>query len=73
VDFFFIIYTCNHRELIKVAYLWQTVVIHTKYCSYDQIKKILISGACETYWGGMRSLQGFDRETGRKDTIEKNN
>lgn len=56
---------------MKVAYLWQTVVIHTKYCSCDQIKKNLIGGACHTYWGDMSSMQGFGREIGRKETIGK--
>jgi hypothetical protein len=56
---------------MKVAYLQQTVVIHTKYCSCDQIKKNLISGSCDTYWGDMSSMQGFGRETVRKETIGK--
>ena len=48
MDCFFVIYTFNHRELKKVAYLWQTVIIHTKYFWCDEIKKNWIGGACDT-------------------------
>jgi len=66
---FFLIYTCNHREVKKVAYLWQIVIIPTKYFSCDEIKKNWIGWACDTYCGDTSSMQGFDRETGRKEII----
>jgi hypothetical protein len=38
-------------------------VLLTKYHSGDQIKNTEISGACSTYAGEERCIQGFGRET----------
>jgi hypothetical protein len=40
----------------------------TKYCSGDKIEKNEMGGACSAYGGGETRVQGFGRETLRKDT-----
>jgi len=35
----------------------------TKYCASDKIKKNEMGGACGTYGGGERGVQGFGGET----------
>jgi hypothetical protein len=39
------------------------IVLITKYYSGDQIKKNEVGGACSTYGGGERCIQGFGGET----------
>jgi hypothetical protein len=53
--FFYNLHLQFHRDVKKVAYFWQTVVIHTKY-SGDEIKKNWIGGACGMYCEDMRSM-----------------
>jgi hypothetical protein len=39
-----------------------------KYYGGDQIEKNEMGGACNTYWGQERCLQGFGRKTQGKET-----
>jgi hypothetical protein len=43
----------------------------TKYYSDDQFKKNEMGGTCNTYWGEERFIQGFDGETGGKESTWK--
>ena len=43
----------------------------TKYYSGDQIEKKEMGGTCSRYWGEERFVQGFDVETGLKDSTWK--
>ena len=49
--------------------LWSALL--TKYDTDDQIKKIEIGGACSTYGGEERSIQGYGGETWGKKTTWK--
>ena len=43
-------------------YIYISVLL-TKYCPGDQIKKNKMDGACSTYGGEERCIQGFGGET----------
>ena len=48
----------NYSTVIKVI-----SVLLTQYCSGDKIEKDELGGACSTYGGGERNIQGFGEET----------
>jgi hypothetical protein len=38
-------------------------VLHTQYCSGDEIEKNEMGGACSAYWGKERRMHDFGGET----------
>jgi len=47
--------------------IWTSILL-TQYCSGDKIEKSEMGGACSTYGGEERHVQGFGGETWRKET-----
>ena len=46
-------------------------MVFTKYCSADHIAKKELGGACSTYLGEERRIQGFGGEALEKGTTRK--
>ena len=61
-----------HKAATQAVYSTLVVyvrsVLLTQYCSGDKIEKDEMGGACSTYGGEERRIQGFGGETLRKET-----
>jgi len=61
-----------HKAATQAVYSTLVVyvrsVLLTQYCSGDKIEKDEMGGACSTYGGEERRIQGFGGETLKKET-----